>query len=269
MRVTLPAGVVESDPLEVFVESQGPERDLLIATGDEMVPLKNGTVLHPPTGRGKRKDFFIITAAGEMVCAWKPSIGFAPLTPVAVSKASERARQIASRIVVYPVAGDPIFIERPRSLNKTETFTIGDLAATVLARSERMVILRDPGPKPGWRTIEWNGGSLNLRFAEVLFESTKRSHEPPSLNVAAHGLEGIIRSRSVVMYVTNHSKLQGRLRCGRRVRGAETDREEARSFTIFPEMIENGSFQTNCPVDWVDRNKGPMSLDASFFEFRL
>ncbi len=70
----------------------------------------------------------------------------------------------------------------------------------------------------------------------------------------------------MVMYMANHSRLQGRLRCGGRLRGTETDREETRSYPILPEMIENGSFQINCPVDWVGRNKGPLSLDATFIE---
>jgi len=175
-------------------------------------------------------------------------------------------------IVTYTLTGDPIYIERTepvhtRPQQPTETFTVNYEDATVLARSERMVILRDPAPKPGWRSIQWNDGlqdrgSLNLRFVEVRIDSTEPSRGTPSLNVTVRGLDGMGRGRMAVMYLQNLSKSEGRLRCGSRLRATETDREEARTLTILPEAIENGRFQTKCPVDWVGRNRGPLSLET-------
>jgi hypothetical protein len=152
-NVTLPTIVFRSNPPTVFLEVSGDGTSgFRMETGGVNVPLRNGAALRPAPKVGERILFTLTSGNGQPLCTWQPLFprgwrsGKAPQRTDAFSRVDAGfLRKLGDPIALWVAAGD------------AREFAIEGLPAMVLARGASEVILRDPRPRAGRRSVASKG----------------------------------------------------------------------------------------------------------------
>jgi hypothetical protein len=167
VSLTVPFQFFQSDPVTVFLEAPGAGAPdfprLLMETGGERVAVADGTALHITPRLHQRIVFNLSTDAGEQLCSWQPwyrvSANSPPQTEDGFRHFFPEQFRYAGAPVHVPIGG--------KLVHGSGVFRIDGIEAAILARSSREVILRDPNPRVGLRTIESQGYSVTLPFVWI------------------------------------------------------------------------------------------------------
>ena len=273
--VTLPAIVFRSDPPIVFLEVTGEGASgFRMGTGGVTVPLEDGAALHPSPKAGERVIFTLSTADGQTLCSWQPafwrgwSTGPPPQRPEAFSRVDAGfLRKVGDPIALWVAAADG------------REFAIAGVPAMVLARGGSEVILRDPRPMAGRRTVESKGYQIELRFIEVEMRFSKPSSNGratltvrvPKIDLwgghlfALHPWE-MEGSTLADLTLANYSGDTVSLLC-KGVHGSNllgTDADDYRQLRITRNKIRDGDFQDTCSVRF--KKPGAVDIDLLFYE---
>jgi hypothetical protein len=274
-NVTLPTIVFRSDPPTVFLEVSGDgASDFRMETGGVNVPLRNGAALRPAPKVGERVLFTLTSGNGQLLCSWQPLFprgwrpGRAPQRTDAFSRVDAGfLRKLGDPIALW-VADDD-----------AREFAIEGLPAMVLARGASEVILRDPRPRAGRRSVASKGYEIELRFIEVETRFSKPSSNGratlsvrvPKIDLWGRHLwplhswetEGSTRA---TMTLLNYSGDTVSLLCGdahvSTPLGMEAD--EYRQARITRNKIRDGEFLDTCSVRF--KKQGTADIDITFYE---
>ena len=121
------------------------------------------------------------------------------------------------------------------------------MPAPVLARTPSLVILRDPQPATGLRTVGApKGYGVTLRFVDVEWQLPQPGRDV--LGVKVVGLHDMDRPAKLVLVNYNRNALT--LRCGKDETdsGAYMGLDELRSIPITPDKVRDGEFAETCRV---------------------
>jgi hypothetical protein len=270
VSLTLPRGLVHSDATTVFLEvsggtATGPE-DLSVESGGAKVIVRNGAAIHLTPRVNERVVFSIAGRDGQRLCVWTPTIKVSAGSPPRVEDGFRTYRLDYSRIHSgFRNAGDPILLVVGGKLaDEAAGFRIDGLPAAVLARTSWQVILRDPHPGAGMRTIESQGHSITLAFLVlqlVLPDSTPHGRATLVIRVLGRNLVTLPALPVAYLMLVNFNQERLKVRCGKTYRGV-SDWDEGRFIPLTRDP--GGDFTAVCKVDL--RQPGPVSLDGSFFE---
>lgn len=185
VSLTLPPFEFGYENMLLTIETQGTYGpSLKLQVGGESSPIENGAVLHVRLKPLERLVFSVMRN-GEVECTWAPHIRAGdPPTKRRIAAGHVSGFQ-RNEIALRPV-GDPVELvlfhnveEVPREVK------IGGLPATVLAETSVYLILRDPWPATGTRTVVTRGESSLLHFAEI-----QRRMVPTSASSALLEIQG-------------------------------------------------------------------------------
>jgi hypothetical protein len=279
--LTLPTEVLQSHPPTVYLEIRGDgvselRQELFMEFSGGKVPLANGAVLQLAHGAGERLQFTLITREGQLLCSWQPSFrrgwreGAPPDGPEAFSHVEAWH---------FRKTGDPIVLLA--GADESREFAIDGRPAMVLSRTPWEVILRDPQPMAGRRTIESKGYAIELRFIDVEMSFSKPSSDgratltiqAPKLDLWGRRLRPrrppLLRASEYTlptMWLHNFSRDTVNVLCGKTYwpnpRG--TDDDEVRQIRVTEDKIRNGVFLVTCPVRF--RKRGLANIDVVLFE---
>jgi hypothetical protein len=248
----------------VFLEVSGGESTnsppLFMETGGERVAVADGAALHVvPTPR-ERVIFTLSTQDGVRLCNWIPSLLIATHSPPQFEDGfSELASHLFLTVFFFNV-GEPIRLELGGKLaGGSAGFQIDGLQAVVLARSPCEVILRDPRPTIGFRTVVSQGYSTALRFVQVESQFSKPSLKGrATLTIKITGFD-LVKKRSEevpTIFLENYSEEAMTVLCGKLYRN---DRDRYNAWVISPHR-EGGEFVAVCKVRL--HAKGRANLEA-------
>jgi hypothetical protein len=258
--LTLPTVVLYSDFPTVFLEVSNGEsadvrQEMFIESGGEKAILTNGSALHLAPGSGERIIVSLTTRDGQHLCSWQPSLvlrnAHAPSAPDGFNPAAAGW---------FHKTGDPILLRVGG--DQSREFRIDGLPAMVLARTPWEVILRDPRPMPGPRTVESQGYAITLRFIDIELHLSKPSSngratlaiKVPKLDLWGrpqyppfpYRAEG---STTPLLTLINFNQDAISLLCGKSYsHPLGLDFDETRQIRITEDKIRNGVFTFNCPV---------------------
>jgi hypothetical protein len=272
-KLTIPSSLTEDDYLTLFVEMPVSANDaqpvdgLFIESDGEKAPFRNGPVLRTVRKRGKRVSFSVVTHEGEGLCTWQPQIYVNPPHPSPASVDYVRLNAADRRL--FRRLGQPIeWVTAGSGIKETESFRIDGLPMTVLAVTPFEIILRDPAPALGWRTIQAAGYETTYRFVDVRLQVHTVSAARSTLDVLVKGLENL--KQTVNLLLINYSRDMVSLNCGESkghdLMNRGNDRDEIKVIGIKRGEIRNGVFECRCPLS-VTRQGDP-SIDALLVEER-
>ena len=157
--------------------------------------------------------------------------------------------------------GSPICLQVGGKLaTGSGVFRIDGLPAVVLARTSWAVILRDPRPMAGLRTVESQGYSITIPFIDVQLKLRKPSSSGHNaLDIRVYG--GDLLVFPVVLAVYNFNRQTVNLRCGKSYRDGR-DLDEIRWIHLARE--KTGVFTATCKVHF--RQEGHVNLDAKVYQ---
>jgi hypothetical protein len=170
LALTLPHVLYRADPSVVYMQLSGSDfpRGLSLESGGEKVRIEDGAALHLSPQRNVRLSFSVMGKDGRALCAWATNVATAAGSPPFVREGFRSRRHPDRTHDDFRNAGDPIFLAvGGRLASESGEFFVDGLPATVLARNACQVILQDPRPVPGMRTIESRGFSVTLPFVVV------------------------------------------------------------------------------------------------------
>lgn len=268
-------GVGGFDDLFLEVAGEVPS-GLFMETARERVPLLDGEALHFMPSRGER-SVRLMNAAGEALCSWMPRFRFMDGGPIGRNRGF-----IESNFWVFHNLGEPILLGFGASVAATHAdFTIEGIPARVLARQQDAVVLRDPKPSVGRRTVESAGERGPLRFIQLDLEFSKR---PPKGNavlrvrvpklklLTPQVLSRVGRTvfyKAPMVMLFNETRDIVELRCEYEPPSGDyflvdLDLGQTRDIVIRPKMIRDGVFTAECPVQF--RKEGPVRISAAVVE---
>lgn len=187
---------------------------LTLSSPTESVPLRDGVALHVVHQPGQRLIFSLATIDGKKLCSWEPYVLFR----------KNRGRNIhgfAALITdgICRTTGEPVWIAfGDESPNGRRKFSIGGLPARMLMESSTFVILRDPDPMPGSRTVATEGETATLRFVNIKMDMQPTS-DGANLEIHVRGIPNEIDWRPFtrvdpLLILTNLNSSAARLNCG-------------------------------------------------------
>ncbi|MBZ5607782.1 MAG: hypothetical protein LAP38_05965 [Acidobacteriia bacterium] len=271
-KLTIPSSLTESEYLTVFVEAPGAAtstvsgEELFIQTDEGRAPFRSGVVLHAMRRKGRRLTFWVTTGAGEHLCSWQPPI-YAVRDHFPGSGADYRtldpyARRLFRRIG-EPIEWDTYGV----TVRETDEFRIDGALMTLLAIAPGYVILRDPAPSPGLRTIQGPGYDTVYRIVDARMSIREPQAKRSFLDITITGLEGI--KHRVGMVLINRSQDKIRLLCGKypsryKEWNRGQDREEIKWVEFMPRDVQTGVYEYSCPITLIPGAQ-PV-IDASLVE---
>ena len=159
-----------------------------------------------------------------MLCEWVTSVATAKVDQPFVGEGFD-PRDGLSPLVKYPYryfrnAGEPIVLHVGGRLAKDGAqFTVDDVPATVLSRNGGQVILSDPHPSAGIRTIESRGSSIRVPFVEMRVQvlSSNQSATAATLEISILGRDRVDLPEPQRRFLSLYNPAPGRLEiaCGR------------------------------------------------------
>jgi hypothetical protein len=257
-RLTVPNYLTALDPLRVRLEVSGLVQDeLVLRSAYRSVPVRDGATLQVTRRPNERLIFSIATRDGRTLCSWEPR--------VLVPRKAYRVRNGFALLNEHwvRIAGDPIYILIGHDVDADSgDFRIDGLPATILAETPKEVILRDPRPVSGERTVEspW-GQRIRLRFFNVAMslQSTPRGE-----TFMVHAT-GIALRRAGQLLLRNDSPQPVKFNCGR-FRRSRGERGSGTTIGVLPGSSE---IAVSCemaphelPIDLNDMRI--MLIDGSF-----
>lgn len=248
--VSIPNGLFSDIDLFVYVRvhvdgsQANAEPELVIGSGGESVPLRDRSLLRLSVNSGRRVSIFTATRNGDKLCTWQPSVRIAKLGSF---PSGARLRDIAE--MMYRNVGDPILLTTGgETVRQDDSFTIDGASMAVLSFSRYFVVLQDPEPRLGMRTIRWRGYQATLRFIAVRLQLS-RNRSKAKLIVTVSGLDNL--TRDVGLALLNFDRGTFRLRCWdttRDLAGLGTDRPDMRHRIISRRQVHGGNWQGACSV---------------------
>lgn len=172
VSLTLPYVLYRSNPSLVYMQVSGSDlpNGLLLESGGERVRIEDGAALRLSPERNKRLTFAVVDRSGQHLCEWVTKVGTSKSNPPAIpegfsSRAAMSVRSRGFKLQGFQTAGDPILLQVGGNLaRESGEFSIDGAPMTVLARNACQVVLLDPHPAAGLRTIESRGYSISLPF---------------------------------------------------------------------------------------------------------
>jgi len=204
LALTLPYTLYRSDPSVVSMQVSGDDfpKELLLESNGEKAPIRDGAGLHLSPKRNKRLTFSITSTDGKSLCEWAASVGTSkfdpPVIPEGFGPRSDLSFQrtiprVTTKMQGFRNAGDPILLQVGGELaSETARFSMDGFPARVLARNAGQVILEDPHPAAGMRTIKSRGYAISIPVIVLemkLLNST--SPGPTSIEVNVLGRDRI------------------------------------------------------------------------------
>ena len=258
VRLTLPLGFhVE---MTVFLEvsngsSAESQQDMWMESGGERVRIRNGAALHVAPKEKERLLFSLVDSEGERLCTWQPP---AKVLPPTLKYRPGGFLRDPFEWSAYPLAqlflnlGEPILLSVGEGLGRgSGDFRIGGFPAMVLARNPAFVILRDPQPTVGLRTIESEGYRITLPFVDTQLQLPKpSSHGGGVVKIKVLGAD--ILKPPAYLNLANHSRDVVRLLSGR-ASGIGSEWDDFREFVLHP--IDNGAFTATCRVQFLQEGR--------------
>ena len=148
----------------------------------------------------------------------------------------------------------------------------------ILARTSMEVILRDPRPTAGRRTVESKDEKIELRFMDVDMRISKPASNGratltmrvPELDLATHRLWPINPPWPAsdfslpILFLINFNRHAVNLQCGRSFGSPLMEAEEFKSVRITGDNMRDGAFVFTCPVRF--RKPAPANIDIEILE---
>jgi hypothetical protein len=262
--VTLPRILFQADLVRVFVEVSGGlsgdlENVLFVETGAEKSILKNGVTLHLIPKMGERIALTLSDSTGERLCAWQPAIKIRAHSPPHID---DGFRTFCCGFRVFYNTGDPLLLEVGGKLaSGSGEFRVDGITAVILARTSWQVILRDPQPAAGLRTVKSDAYWITIPFVDVQLQlraTSSRPHDTLEIRVVAPQMA----KAPVKLWVFNFDKASMSLPCGKSFpRDAEWN-EEVRLISLKHD--QNGEYTATCNAKVYQR--GTVSFDVKLLE---
>jgi hypothetical protein len=274
ISITLPRDLFQSDlPLaymEVSGANPGSRSDrLFLETSGVQTAVEDGAVLHLRPRVGERLLFALTTPEGQRLCSLEAHLRvgrrFPLQLPDGFRPAPSRGAATRAPFVFDRKTGEPIRLEVGGRLASQEAaeFQVDGLPARVLARTCWEVILRDPKPMSGLRTVSSQGYSITFPMVSVELQLAQAASAGRNLlRVHVRGVD-VIRERRWPLEVMlfNFSGEVLTLLSGR-LSGDNSDFEHARAIALV--SAGKGEYTATCRVKL--RRTGPVSLDAVVIE---
>jgi len=273
VNITLPSAL-NLEPAKVYLEvansgTTALSRQLFMETGGERVAIENGAAIHvTPTARGglrERLAFSLSNEAGQTLCTWMPLIRVSKRLPRqqledGFTSSSLRFPGAAVDRIYRGVSapwfinvGDPISLGVNGKLAREPgEYRIDGLPATLLAWTPGGVVLRDPRPTAGLRTVESQGYTVKLACVEVQLQLPKPSlHRSGTMNIKVLGVEVAKPPAALMLFNLRPETIK--LLCGK-----------SRRFDYDANVIElkhegAGVFTADCKVSFLQ--DGRVDLD--------
>jgi hypothetical protein len=239
-------------------------QDLFLDSGGEKVPIRDGGALHLSPKRNQRLIFSVTGPDNKSLCEWVAQVGTSkrdpPPIPEGFAANSDLSRQFrGSKHQGFQNAGDPILLFVGGKLaNESAQYSIDDLPATVLARNAGHVILEDPHPAAGMRTIESRGYSISVPF--IALEMKLRNSTvpgPTSIEITLLGRDQIqlpaLPFRRLILQNLDPGRLQ--LLCGR---------SSHEDYALMRMGGDEARLTASCRAKLL--KPGPVDIDASLIE---
>jgi hypothetical protein len=166
-------------------------------------------------------------------------------------------------------AGDPILLRVGGKLAREGTeFKIDGLPMPILARTSWQVILRDPNPQPGFRTITSQRYSAEIPFISLQFilQATS-SPRRGTLDIKVSGRKDVNLAAlpDHKLWLYNYSPERLALQCGKEFRPDDQERIDIRLVNLARNNA--GDFVASCKVQI--RQPGAISLNGDYQELEL
>lgn len=269
--VTLPTQIVTSHFPTVFLEVAGGDpAELFMEGGGVRVPLRHGAAMRLAPKAAERILFTLADGDGRVLCTWPPSFRH-------VGRQGLQRAPVFSGVSAwfFRNVGDPIMLSI--GTDESREFRIGGIPAMVLSWTPWEVILRDPEPTVGSRTVNSQDAQITLRFIDVRVEISKPSPRgKATLTVTVPKLDlwgtrlwplhPADNSTQPAFFIFNFHPEVLTLRCGYHHRVDDLDRDEGRLVRITEDHVHNGRFTYACPVTM--HQQGKVEIDTSFEESR-
>ena len=280
VRLTLPTGVSERSPVVLFPEVSslspvGSQAALFLATAHDRTAVESGASLHVKPNAAERLVFTLADAEGRDLCSWAPSVRVSRYNPPQVAEGF-RKFDMQHRLVssgnsegMFVVTGDPLLLTIGEKLaTGNSEFRIDGLRAGVLARTSWQVILRDPAPKTGLRTIASAGYEITLPFIRVETVLPPLGRRSGEIRFQVSGVDlagepGGIRWTRASLFVANLSQDKIKLLCANSYR-RDSDRDEMHA--IHLSRGKNDVLTGSCNAKWISQGEVDLDFHLSFLD---
>jgi hypothetical protein len=253
--MTVPVGF-RVELLTFYLEVSNPQPGLFFQTGVQKVPVSDNGAISLEPDIDQRPTFTIVDSQGRKLCSWQPSERvWAHDPPAVISRPLRLIRLMRNAQPWFYNAGDPVTVVPVRSKTARE-FTIDDEPARLLARSTLYVILRDPKPSAGFRTVKSQGAEIILPMVEL-----RKELSGSTLRITVNGPE--VLTGPAVLTIFNFNRGAAELHCGSAIH--RHDWPEAALLPLTAD--EKGSFSGTCSVKI--RSTGEPQFDFVIQERRL
>jgi len=267
VALTLPYTLFRVDPSIVYMQVLGaPPNGASIDSGGQKVKIADGAALPLVPQRNKRLTFSVTDTNGRMLCEWVTNVATAKVDQPFVGEGFDPwdglSPLLKNHYRRFRNAGDPIVLHVGGRLAKDGAqFTVDDIPATVLSRNGGQVIVTDPHPAAGIRTIESRGSSIRMPFVLLRVEvlSSKKSANAATLEISILGRERVDLPEPQHRYLSLSNLAPGRfeIACGRNYK-----------FRVDPGPVHldqrDDKLTASCRLKMA--KPGPVSVDALLVE---
>ncbi len=237
-------------PVDLYleVERRAPhaesDRTLYLETNGQKVAIEDGAHLRFNIGEYTRLSF-TVSDGSSVICTATPDVR----NVGAAKRPKGPDLSNALRLLPIHIIGDAIAASTPPDTPVEEAFQIDNQVMRPLFRNGRLVLLRDPNPVTGVRTIQSPLGRATSLFLAVSLTPRKFDDQPPtqSLSISVAGLEEL--RHPIDLYLFNAHRDQLQANCGANTRSSrKVDGFELRVLRISPRAVRDGKFQTTCAI---------------------
>jgi hypothetical protein len=252
--MTLPVGF-RVEFLTIYLEVANAQPDLLFQSGSQKIPVRDGASFSLDPEIDERPTFGITDRETKSLCSWQPSERVWAYDPPVITPPAQRLHRLMREALPwFFIAGDPLVLP-VRSKNPRD-FAIDGEPARVLARTTRHVILRDPKPSAGFRTVKAQRYETIVAMLEV-----QKQLSGGGLQVKVTGPEVLTGGAAITIFNFNHAAAE--LRCGAAIH--HHDWPEAARLSLAGD--DKSVFTGTCPVKI--RAEGEPQFDVVIQEERL
>lgn len=274
VTVTLPRSLWRGETATLYLEVSAADAvanpyEMSLEPGGQAVAVQDGAALHLAPAKGDRILFSLAAPDGRRLCTWQPPIRVWTHSPPQVEDGFRTVpfNRYPTVISGFRNAGDPILLQVGGPLAAgSGNFRIDEAPARILARTSWQVILRDPHPAAGLRTIASQGYAITLPFVFLELRPERRPHGRDTLEIRVSGLASVNLPPmpAAVLSLANYSRETMSVLCGKSYLSDDEEWVEARMIELRRDS--HGEFTSSCKVKF--RRPGPVSLDGMFTEHR-
>jgi hypothetical protein len=235
VAITVPVGF-RVEFLTVYLEVSNPQPDLALQTGAQNIPIRDGSSFSMEPEVDERPTFAITDREGTRLCSWQPTERVWAYDPPVITPPAQRLhRLMRDALPWFFIAGDPLVL--PTRSKTARDFTIDGEPARVLARTSRHVILRDPEPTPGFRTVKAQHYETIVAMVQV-----QKQLSSGALQITVTGPEVLTGGAALTIFSFNRTAAE--LHCGSAIH--HHDWPDAARLPLTAD--DKGVFSAACPV---------------------